>query len=189
MVEQLIEAGEQPLLFRRGAVNAAIGANAGGFKISILTQGGVAMHLEEQRRSLLIRKMGIFSKKPKVNPTIEFEGVAVEYKVEQDWWEFTFEGTEFMSHGAKFTWPAQSRLKSILNDIERLKPEMVRRLTEGFKDAGIKTNEGETYFVVQANNGSAGEFEVTWSGGRNWGDMGIDFMIENHEIVNEEWSD
>jgi hypothetical protein len=134
--------------------------------------------------------MGIFSKKTKPHPAIETQGLRIEYDTRNECWQFSYAGTDFVAYGTAFVAPPQERLLSILADIEKLRPEMLRRLAEGLKDSPeVKTNDGETYLVNLTDLHSQGSFEVSWSGGESWGDMGIDFTISNHEITDESWGD
>jgi len=134
--------------------------------------------------------MGLFSKEPKANPAVETEGLRIEYDSANDCWQFSHHGADFIVYGTTVVVPSQERLSSILADIEKLRPEMTRRLVEGWKDSkDVKASDGEICFVNLTDFHSEGNFVVTWSGGQSWGDMGIDFTIANHEITDESWGD
>lgn len=134
--------------------------------------------------------MGIFSKKNKAKPVVETQGLRIEYDPENEIWQFTHKGADFVAYGATIVVPSLEHLATIQADIDRLRPEMTRRLAEGWKDSkDVKTNEGETYLVNLTDLHSLGSFEVSWSEGESWGDMGIDFTIKNHEITDESWGD
>jgi hypothetical protein len=134
--------------------------------------------------------MGLFSKKCKPHPVIETHGLRIEYKTEDEFWRFTHDGVEFVSYGTAFVVPAPDCVSSIVADVERLGPEMRRRVGEFWKDHdGVKINDGETFFVDLTQLHAEGSFDVSWSGGKSWGDMAIDFTILNHEIANETWGD
>ena len=134
--------------------------------------------------------MGLFSKKRKVNPVIETQGLRIQYDPQSEIWEFKHNGMEFVAYGTSFVVPCLERLAGIQEDVDRLRPEMSRRLTEGWKNSkDVKTNDGESYFVNLTDLQSSGTFEVSWSGGESWGDVGVDFTIRNHEITDESWGD
>jgi hypothetical protein len=134
--------------------------------------------------------MGIFSKKIKAKPVVETQGLRIEYDPEDEIWQFTHNGADFVAYGTAFVVPSLERLSTIQADIDRLRAEMTRRLAEGWKDSkDVKTNDGESYLVNLTDLHSQGSFEVSWSGGESWGDMGIDFTISNHEITDESWGD
>jgi hypothetical protein len=50
-------------------------------------------------------------------------------------------------------------------------------------------NGGEEFSVNLTDFQSDGTFEVSWSGGATWGDMGIEFTIKDHVIADESWGD
>jgi hypothetical protein len=134
--------------------------------------------------------MALFSKKPKVKPTIETQGLRIEFDSENGIWQFNDEGFDFVIYGSRCAMPSPEQLREIEADINRLRPEMIRRLEEGLRDCeGAKMNDGETFLVNVTDLQSQGAFEVCWSGGQSWGDMGIDFMIKNRGISDESWGD
>ncbi len=135
-------------------------------------------------------RMGLFSKKIKTNPVVETQGLRIKYNTVNEIWQFSHKGVDFVAYGAMFVVPPPERLLSVLEDIDRLRPEMIRRLVEGWKDSkDVRTNDGESYRVNLTDFHSPGSFEVSWSGGASWGDMAIDFTITNHEITEECWGD
>ena len=134
--------------------------------------------------------MGLFSKKAKVNPVVETQGLQIQYDAENEIWQFSYKGADFIVYGTTLVVPSLERLAGIQTDIDRLRPEMSRRLAEGWKDSkDVKTNDGESYLVNLTDLHSSGTFEVSWSGGESWGDVGVDFTISNHEITDESWGD
>lgn len=134
--------------------------------------------------------MGIFSRKAKANPVVETQGLRLTYDLDNEIWQFSHEGTDFAAYGATFVVPSLERMASIQADIAKLRPEMTRRLADYCKDStDVKPNDGESYIVNLTDLQSLGTFEVCWSGGESWGDLGVDFEINNHEIANESWGD
>lgn len=138
--------------------------------------------------------MGFFSKKPppkpQQNPTIEFGGIPVTYNVEHEWWDFTHESVDFISYGPPFKMPSREHLDGVLADVTRLMPEMKSRLGKRLREWGdVKVDDGETFTVNLTELGKEGTYEITWSGGALWGDMGVDFVIQNGKIDDEVWGD
>ena len=134
--------------------------------------------------------MALFSRKPKVRPIIETQGLRIEFDSENGIWQFSDGGFDFVIYGSTCAVPSPEQLREIQADINRLRPEMTRRLAEGLRDCeGAKMNEGESFLVNLTGFKSEGIFEVCWSGGESWGDMGVDFTIKNHEITDEAWGD
>lgn len=134
--------------------------------------------------------MSLFSKEPKVQPTIETQGLRIEFDSENGIWQFSDRGFDYVIYGSRCAAPSPEQLSEIHTDINRLRPEMTRRLVEGLRDCqGAKMNDGETFLVNPTDFQSQAAFEVCCSGGESWGDMGIDFTIENHEITDESWAD
>jgi hypothetical protein len=134
--------------------------------------------------------MGIFSKKTKSNPVVETQGLRIEYDPASECWEFSHEGIAFIAYGTTSVVPSQEHFSSILTDMNKLRPEMARRLAEGWKDSeDVKANDGETCLVDITELHSQGDFVASWSGGESWGDMEVDFTITNHEIADESWGD
>jgi hypothetical protein len=134
--------------------------------------------------------MGFFSRKPQPNPTIELGGIPITYNVEHEWWSFTHESVDLISYGPQFKMPSQEHLEQILEDLTRLTPEMKSRLVKGWKEWGdVKVDDGETFTIDLTELDKQGTYEITWSGGSLWGDMGIDFVIQNGKIEDEVWGD
>ncbi len=134
--------------------------------------------------------MGLFSKKTKARPTIETQGLRIEYDPDNEIWQFRDNDIEFVVYGTTCVVPSPDQLAAIHADISKLRPEMVRKLAAGWKDwQGVRMDDGETFLVNLTDLRSQGSFEVCWSGGESWGDMGIDFTISNHEITDESWGD
>ena len=134
--------------------------------------------------------MGLFSKKPKTLPTIQTQGLRIEYDPDTEVWQFQDSGIDFVLYGQTCFAPSRDQLADIRSDINRLRPEMLQKLGEGWKDwKGVRMNDGETFLVNLTNLQSQGSFDVCWSGGESWGDMGIDFTIKDHEITDESWGD
>ena len=134
--------------------------------------------------------MALFSKKPKVKWIIKTQGLQIEFDPENGIWQFSDGGVDFVLYGSTCAVPSPEQLREIQAEINRLCPEMNRRLAEGLRDCeGAKMNDGETFLVNLTDFTSEGSFEVCWSGGESWGDMGVDFTIKNHEISDESWGD
>src|ERR1043166_3068578 len=134
--------------------------------------------------------MGLFSKTPRPNPKITVEGIEIAFHRDNEWWEFAYRGTEFCSFEPTLTLPSKTDLDSILDTLESLKPEMKTRLQKGLKEWGdSKLDEGESYLVNLQDFAKDKTFTVSWSGGASWGDMGIDFAIKDHAIIDESWGD
>jgi hypothetical protein len=128
--------------------------------------------------------MGLFSKKSKANPAVEIDGIKIEYDLANEFWQFSHKGQDFVAYSATFVIPSQARLSSILTDIEKLKPEMIQRFSKE-----VRANDGEIFLVNLTDLQAQDSFEVSWSGGKSWGDMGVDFTIRNHAITDEAWGD
>ena len=134
--------------------------------------------------------MGIFSKTPKPNPKITVEGIEIVFHQEYAGWAFTYRGTDFTSFEPTLTLPTTQELNSILDTIESLKPEMKKRLTKGPDGTGgLQLDDGEAYMVDTKSFATERSFVVSWSGGVSWGDMGIEFTIKDHAIIDESWGD
>jgi hypothetical protein len=93
--------------------------------------------------------MGIFSKTPKPNPKIAFEGIEFTFHRDHEWWEFTYRGAEFCSFVPTLSLPTKAELDSIVSTVESLKPEMRKRLAKGLAEWGddSKLDDGETYSI------------------------------------------
>ena len=134
--------------------------------------------------------MGIFSKTPKPNPKISFEGVEFTFQRDHEWWEFTYRGTEFCSFEPVLTLPTKTQLDSILSTLESLMPELRKRLEKGLSEwSDSKLDDGETYSVDVKEFTRDGTFSVSWSGGASWGDMGVEYTIKDRAILDESWGD
>ncbi len=135
--------------------------------------------------------MGLFSETPKTNPKVIVEGVEIIFQLEHEWWEFTHRGSEFCSFGSALTLPSKAQLDGILNTLESLKPEMRSRLKKGLIEWGddSKPDDGELYSVNVQDFIVKGTFEVSWSGGKSWGDLGLEFTIKGDAIIDEAWGD
>jgi hypothetical protein len=134
--------------------------------------------------------MGLFSKNPKSNPAITVEGIQITFDLHHKLWEFTYLATDFVAYSHDFTLPPRADLDSILKTIEALKPEMLARLQKEFADwDDAKLNDGESYVVNVHDFTAEKSFIVSWSDGKSWGDMGVDFTIQNQTIIYECWGD
>ena len=134
--------------------------------------------------------MGLFSKSPKPNPTITIEALEIAFHHEYGGWAFKYGGTEFASFQPTLTVPTKAELDSILEAIESLKAEMRTRLEKGLSEWGdSKLDEGESYSVDVQSFSADKSFIVCWSEGASWGDLGVDFTIKDHAIVDESWGD
>jgi len=134
--------------------------------------------------------MRLFSKTPKPNPKIVVEGIEITFEREHEWWEFKYRGVDFIAYDLSLAMPSQGELDAILADSESLKPEMRSRLKQHFDEwSDAKLDDGETFMVDVTEVVATKTFGVTWSGGASWGDLGADFMIKNHVIIDEAWGD
>lgn len=133
--------------------------------------------------------MGLFSKTPKPNPAITIEGIEITFDLHHELWKFTYEATDFVAYGHDFTLPFRADLDSILKTIDTLKPEMLARLQKGLADWDAKLNDGESYLINIHDFTADKSFTVSWSGGKSWGDLGVDFTIQNQTIIDEVWGD
>jgi hypothetical protein len=134
--------------------------------------------------------MGLFSKTLRPNPKITVEGTDFTFHQEYGGWGFVFRGTEFTSFEPALTLPNKAELDSILESIESLKPEMRARLQKGLSEWGeSKLDDGESYSVNVQDFAKDGSFGISWSDGASWGDLGVDFTIRDHAIVDESWGD
>lgn len=118
------------------------------------------------------------------------EGTKIWYNVDTCDWDFSFRGVNFVHRGEAFRFPGAGKLDEVLMDIACLRDEMRRRLAdpEGASQ-GLELDGEETILVSLDDLESSGTFEVEWSGGTTWGDLGVSFSIRNREIVGEDWVD
>jgi hypothetical protein len=134
--------------------------------------------------------MGLFSKKPRLNPQITIDGLEVTFDLENEWWEFTYRDTDFSSFEPVLTLPTRQDLNIILAMLDSLTPEMRSRLQKGWEDeADSMLDTGESYSVDVEHFARSRTFTVSWSGGERWGDMGVDFTIKDGAIIDESWGD
>jgi len=134
--------------------------------------------------------MGLFSKTPKPDPKITVEGIEILFHREHEWWEFKYRGVDFISYDIALAMPTKAELDTILADLDSLKPEMRSRLKKGLVGwSDSKLDDGESFMVDVKDFVASKTFSVSWSGGASWGDMGADFTIKNHEIIDEAWGD
>jgi len=134
--------------------------------------------------------MGLFSSKLKTKPTIIIKGLKVEYDTAHECWQFRHQDTEFMALGRNFVLPSDERLSEILADINRLLPEMEARIREQFKETPeVRPKDGETYMINLSGGDASDEYVVSWSEGKSWGDLAVDFTIKGHGISDEAWGD
>ena len=136
--------------------------------------------------------MGLFSKASKPNPKLIVEGIEIEFHPDYRGWKFVYRETEFSSYELAFSLPSKQELDAILDMLESLKPEMKSRLEKGlskWSDPASTLGEGESYLVDVEEFVGKGTFIVSWSGGESWGDLGVDFTISDHAIIDEAWGD
>jgi hypothetical protein len=134
--------------------------------------------------------MGLFSKTPKPNPKVIIEGLEVEFRPDYGGWQFQYQGTEFLSFQPALTMPTKAQLDSMLETVESLKPDLRARLQKGLKEWGdSKLDDGESYSINVKDFAIDRSFTLSWSGGKSWGDLGADFTIKDHAIVDESWGD
>jgi len=128
--------------------------------------------------------MGLFSKRSKANPAVEIDGIKIEYDLANEYWQFSHKGADFVAYSATFIIPSEALLSSILAATENLQPEMIQRLSKE-----VKADDGETFLINLTDLHAQDSFEVSWSSGKSWGDVGVDFTIRNHAITDESWGD
>jgi len=128
--------------------------------------------------------MGLFSKRSKANPAVEIDGIKIEYDLANEDWQFSHKGADFVAYSATFIIPSEALLSSILAATENLQPEMIQRLSKE-----VKADDGETFLINLTDLHAQDSFEVSWSSGKSWGDVGVDFTIRNHAITDESWGD
>lgn len=134
--------------------------------------------------------MGLFTKTPKPNPKITFEGIEFTFHRDDEWWEFTYRGTEFISFGPALILPTKAQLDSILSTLQSLMPELRMRLEKGLSEwSDGKLDDGEKYSVDVREFAKDGTFSVSWFDGASWGDMGAEYTIKGQVIVDESWGD
>jgi hypothetical protein len=149
--------------------------------------GSVSASLRRDESAFYVRfNMGLFSKAPKSNPKIIVEGIEIVFyrQTGHDIWEFKYRGIEFFSPKPVFAFPTKAGLDDILNALDSLKAEMRSRLKKS-----LKLDDGESYMVDVQDFAAERSFEVSWSGGASWGDMGVDFTIRDGAILSENWGD
>ncbi|MGV3755074.1 MAG: hypothetical protein ACO1QS_06805 [Verrucomicrobiota bacterium] len=134
--------------------------------------------------------MGLFSKTPKPNPKITFEGIEFTFHRDHEWWSFTYRGTDFNSFEPVLILPTKAQLDSILSTLESLMPELRTRLKKGLSEwSDSKLDDGETCSLDVQEFAKDGTFSVSWSDGASWGDMGVEYTIKDHAIIDESWGD
>jgi hypothetical protein len=136
--------------------------------------------------------MGLFSKTPKANPRIVVDGIAIEFHLDHEWWGFTYRGMEFWSCELLLTLPTRPELDRIVDSLELLMPELKERLKKGLEEWGdysSKTDDGESYRLDVKQFYSEGTVTISWSDGASWGDLGVDFIIKDGAILDEQWGD
>jgi|GEM_PF-6311541 hypothetical protein len=135
--------------------------------------------------------MGIFSKTPKPNPKINFEGIEFTFHRDHEWWDFTYRGIEFCSFTPTLSLPTKAELDSIVSTVESLRPEMRERIAKRLVEwgDGCKLDDEETCSISLEEFAAERSFTVSWSGGAMWGDLGVDFTIKDQAILDESWGD
>ena len=134
--------------------------------------------------------MGLFSKKRVPDPVLELSGLRIWYSVQEQTWTVFFQDVDFVFIGSTFNCPSESQLGAILEEIDTLKPEMLQRLADGWKDwEGVRMNDGEMFDVHLTNYPTDGSYDVCWSGGTTWGDFIVSFTVKAGTITNETWDD
>ncbi len=121
---------------------------------------------------------------------LETQGLLIEYDMASEIWQFSHNGADFVAWGTTFVVPAQERLCSIQGEIEKLLPEMGRRLAKGWKDSNATGINVEASYIINLTDlHSHGTYDVQWSGDESWGDVVVDFTINDHDIADESWGD
>jgi hypothetical protein len=136
--------------------------------------------------------MGWFSKTPKPNPRIAFDGIEAEFLRGSEHWTFNYRKIDFSSFELSLTLPSKSRLDAMVDSLTSLGPEMKSRLENGLREWGgsvPKVNDGESCMIDISNLSTEGVFTVTWSDGASWGDMAVDFTVKDDAIIDEAWGD
>jgi hypothetical protein len=134
--------------------------------------------------------MGLFSKTPKPNPKLTVEGIEIEYHSDHEWWGFTYRGIEFCSFEPSLILPAKAELDALVATLESLQPEMRSRLGKGLSEWGeAKLDDGESCLVHLQDFVADKVVTVSWSDGKSWGDLGVDFTVKGQAIIDEVWGD
>jgi hypothetical protein len=68
---------------------------------------------------------------------------------------------------------------------------MRKRLAKGLAECGegCKLDDGETCSISLQEFATDRSLSVSWSDGASWGDLGVEFTIKDHAIVDEGWGD
>lgn len=131
-----------------------------------------------------------FGKSEAVSPEIADGLIVASYSSQEECWTFEYEGVEYLAYGHRLNLLDHAELEIIHNDILALMPEMKERLHTGWQEEGeAVSDDGAGYFVNISEFRSRGEYGVCWAGGAGWGDMSIEFTIQNHRIIDEVWGD
>jgi hypothetical protein len=134
--------------------------------------------------------MGLFSKTTIPNPKLVVHGLEIEFHLDCEWWGFTYQGTDFSSFELSLTLPTMAELDGILDTLQSLKPEMRSRMQKELSEWGdAKLDDGESCSVDVGDFARDKTFRVSWSDGASWGDLGVDFTIKDHAIIDESWGD
>lgn len=134
--------------------------------------------------------MGLFKKSKRVNPKITTDGIEAEFVLDHEWWRFRYRDHDFMAFTDHLHLPSTDQLDGMIADVAALKPEMLSRLAKGWREwENVKMNDGESFHIDIERFSTDRTFEVCWADGASWGDMGIEFTIKEHLIVDEAWGD
>ena len=104
---------------------------------------------------------------------------------------FVYREKEFYCFDAELTLPSQPQINSLLAGLAALDNDMKPRIKNGLKQwtgGAAKFDDGEKY-IIDVTGFAQGSIVAKWSGGKSWGDMGVDFSIKNGSIVEEDWGD
>jgi len=63
----------------------------------------------------------------------------------------------------------------------------IRTMSEWGDDS--KLDDGESFSINVQDFATDKSLTVSWSDGASWGDLGVDFTIKDHAIVDESWGD
>ena len=154
------------------------------------TKAGSPKKTSPWRRSLHMG-YGFLLKAPKPDPKVIAHGITFELDRREVSWSWTYKGIEFSCENTCFTLPTPQELDSILQQISSLEGEMKMRLAEGLKEwcrDKPAIDVGEDYTVYLDKLGQ-GEFELQWSGGETWADMGVFMTVKDGAIVDIVWVD
>ena len=135
--------------------------------------------------------MGLFTKSAKQDPRVIVQGITIEFEQKAECWTFVYREKEFYCFNAELTLPSLPQIDSLLAGLASIENDMKLRIKNGLKQwtgGHAKIDDGESY-IIDVTGFAQGLVVAKWSGGNSWGDLGVDFSIENGSIVEEDWGD